>query len=163
MPYVLVPLTGGRPIPLDKAIVFFGRGQECDVVLTASRKISRKHCCVAQIDDRYVVRDLGSMNGVRVNGKLIPQEAGLSLGDELCIGDQLFRVEAVGVKPKSPRNPPAVDPHMISGDIPVILPDEAEDFAVEVTGARHIPLAQPVDDDEDWDVEEIDDDDVIDD
>ena len=74
MPLVLVPLNGDRPVPLDKAIVFFGRGQECDVILTNSRKVSRRHCCVAQIDDHYIVRDLGSMNGVRINGKLVKQE-----------------------------------------------------------------------------------------
>ena len=49
--------------------------QECDVVLTGSRKVSRKHCCIAQIDDHFVVRDLGSLNGLRLNGAQVEREA----------------------------------------------------------------------------------------
>lgn len=160
MPMALVPLAGGRPIPLDKAIVLFGRGQECDVVLAASRKVSRKHCCIAQIDDRYVVRDLGSMNGLRVNGAQVEREALLSTGDELCIGDQVFRMQPLGkhklgiaVDPSPPRSatPPAkkpIDPYLVSADIPIVIPDEDEDFAVEATGAQRVPLADFADSDD---------------
>lgn len=144
MPLVLVPLNGDRPVPLDKAIVFFGRGQECDVILTNSRKVSRRHCCVAQIDDHYIVRDLGSMNGVRINGKLVKQEAGIAVGDELCIGDQVFRLEALNTRvPPKGKSPPPINPDLLSGDIPIALPEESEDFAVEETGARHFPPPLP--------------------
>ena len=77
----------GRPIALNKAVVFIGRHAECDVILSRSRKVSRKHCCVAQVNDRLVVRDLGSLNGVRVNGKRVKKESDLHVGDEVAIGD----------------------------------------------------------------------------
>jgi len=94
--FVLTPLQGGASIPLDKAIVFFGRGSECDVVLTNSRKVSRKHCCVSQIDHRIVIRDLGSMNGVRINEQMVQDEENLEIGDVLWVGDLGFRLEQAG-------------------------------------------------------------------
>jgi pSer/pThr/pTyr-binding forkhead associated (FHA) protein len=96
MKMVLVPIGGGPPISLDKAIIFFGRGPECDIVLTMSRKVSRKHCCIAQIDDHFVVRDLGSMNGVRVNEIPVQGEALLNPGDILWVGDVAFHMAPVG-------------------------------------------------------------------
>lgn len=141
MPMILVPANGGRPIPLDKAIVFLGRGQECDVVLTNSRKVSRKHCCVVQIDDRFVVRDLGSMNGVRINGELIEREGEFVVGDELCIGDQAFRLQPVSHAGARQLKSPAggnrfVPQQSIPGSGPIALPDEPSDFQVEETGAQ---------------------------
>lgn len=101
MNLILVPLHGGASISLDKAIVFFGRGSECDVVLADSRKVSRKHCCVAQIDNRIMIRDLGSMNGVRINDVAVKEETQLRMGDVLWVGDLGFRLEpaaATGLK-----------------------------------------------------------------
>ena len=138
---ILVPANGGRPIPLDKAIVFLGRGQECDVVLANSRKVSRKHCCVVQIDDRFVVRDLGSMNGVRINGELIEREGEFAVGDELSIGDQVFRLQPVSHagarQPKAPAGKNLFVPQQPGpGSGPIALPDEPSDFQVEETGAQ---------------------------
>jgi pSer/pThr/pTyr-binding forkhead associated (FHA) protein len=105
MPAFLVPVDPGHClIPLEKAIVLIGRQSDCDVALTLSRKISRKHCCIAQVDNKFVVRDLGSTNGVFLNGTRIKKEATLSIGDDLMIGDVHFRVQneaKVISKPKS--------------------------------------------------------------
>ena len=61
MPAFLVPVDAGQClIPLEKAIVLIGRQSDCDVSLTHSRKISRRHCCIAQVNKKFVVRDLGS-------------------------------------------------------------------------------------------------------
>ncbi|MCA8990948.1 MAG: FHA domain-containing protein [Planctomycetaceae bacterium] len=162
MALVLKPKeSGGRPIPIDKAIVFVGRGQECDVVLTGSRKVSRKHCCIAQIDDHFVVRDLGSLNGLRLNGAQVEREALLQPGDELCIGDvffQAYELKKQSGKPAPKQNPQKSkakpDPYMMSGDLPVAIPDEDEDFAVEATNAQRIPVADFADEgDDDFSVE----------
>ncbi len=90
----LEPKVDGPPIPLDKAVLFFGRHPECDVRLVASPKVSRRHCCIAQVDDRWFIRDLGSMNGVTLNGKRVNREAALTVGDELAIGDTVFKLVA---------------------------------------------------------------------
>ena len=87
----LVALKEGPNLILDKPILLVGRHQECDVQIP-SRKISRKHCCIAQVDDHQVVRDLYSTNGVKINGTKVP-EGVLHHGDELTIGNLQYRVE----------------------------------------------------------------------
>jgi predicted component of type VI protein secretion system len=102
MAVYLVPLAGGRSIVVDKAVVFVGRHPDCDVVITHSRKVSRKHCCVCQVNETFVVRDLGSMNGIRVNGKRVKKEARIGFGDELSIGDVPFKLQKT--KPETPKS-----------------------------------------------------------
>jgi pSer/pThr/pTyr-binding forkhead associated (FHA) protein len=90
MPAQLVALNDGPSILLDKPILLLGRDMECDIRID-SRKISRRHCCIAQVGDRLVVRDLGSTNGVRVNGIRVV-EGYLKAGDELTIGSFRYQV-----------------------------------------------------------------------
>jgi pSer/pThr/pTyr-binding forkhead associated (FHA) protein len=96
MAVYLIPVDKGRPIVLDKAVVFIGRHPECDVILKASRKVSRKHCCLAQVESRIVIRDLGSMNGIRLNGRRVKKEATVKLGDEITIGDVSYVLKSRG-------------------------------------------------------------------
>lgn len=96
MAVYLIPVDKGRPIVLDKAVVFIGRHPECDVILKASRKVSRKHCCLAQVESRIVIRDLGSMNGIRLNGRRVKREATVKLGDEITIGDVSYILKSRG-------------------------------------------------------------------
>ena len=86
----LVSKDQGPTIPLEKPIIVVGRQQECDIQI-ASRKISRKHCCIAQVNDHLVVRDLFSTNGIRINGVKV-MEGCLRDGDELTIGNLSFEV-----------------------------------------------------------------------
>lgn len=92
MPAHLLSLTDGPSILLDKPILLFGRHQECDVQLN-SKKVSRRHCALAQVGDYFVVRDLGSTNGIWVNGQRVA-EGKLQPGDELLIGN--FRYQVCG-------------------------------------------------------------------
>jgi predicted component of type VI protein secretion system len=91
----LVPMNPGLSraptIPVQRPVLLVGRHPECDVRIDQS-KISRRHCCLALVYDRVVIRDLGSRNGVRVNGRIV-DEAQLHPGDEVAIGPLLFRVE----------------------------------------------------------------------
>ena len=57
MNFYLVPVEQGRRIILDKAIIFGGRHPECAIVLSRSRKISRRHCCSAHVNDGGLIRD----------------------------------------------------------------------------------------------------------
>jgi predicted component of type VI protein secretion system len=94
MPARLVPLSDGAaaPIVLHRPVLLIGRHPECDVRLDRPQ-VSRRHCCLAQAYDRLVVRDLGSRNGVRVNGRPIG-ESQLYPGDELAIAQLIYRLEA---------------------------------------------------------------------
>lgn len=89
---VLRQVDRKRLIPIDRAVILVGRSAECDVVITTSQKISRQHCCLVQSDQSYFVRDLGSMNGVWLNGKKVNREAEMKAGDRLCIGDVEFKL-----------------------------------------------------------------------
>lgn len=90
MPAQLLALTKGPNILLDKPILLFGRNPECDIQID-SRKISRRHCCIAQVSDYLVIRDLGSTNGVRINGVRV-LEGKLRAGDEVTIGSHRYQV-----------------------------------------------------------------------
>ena len=151
---VLTPLAGGEQIVLDKAILLFGRAPDCDVVLTGSRKISRKHCCVAQIQNYFVVRDLGSMNGVRVNGVRIDRESKLKGGDQIIIGDVDFKLELAEVTKRPPGSGKSVRvgkpedgvrraaSYLVSRDIPVAIPDGDFDFVIE-DDDETLPASRP--------------------
>jgi pSer/pThr/pTyr-binding forkhead associated (FHA) protein len=93
MSFRLSPLKKGSApvIALYRPVLLIGRHLECDVRLESS-KISRRHCCIALAYDRVLIRDLGSRNGVRVNGRVV-DESRLFFGDELAIGPILFRLE----------------------------------------------------------------------
>src|SRR5271165_2645128 len=134
MPPQLLALTEGPSILLDKPILLVGRHQECDVQLP-SRKISRRHCCIAQVSDYLVIRDLASTNGIRINGVRVV-EGCLHTGDELTIGNYRYEVRghgqaAVHAALPAPRegiirqaraNPPPVeDDPLESCDEPVAL------------------------------------------
>ena len=90
MPAQLLSLTEGPSILLDKPILLIGRSPECDIQIN-SRKVSRLHCCIAQVSTYLVVRDLGSTNGIRINGIRV-MEGSLRAGDELTIGNQRYKV-----------------------------------------------------------------------
>ena len=92
MPAHLLSLSDGPSILIDKPILLFGRHQECDVQLH-SKKVSRRHCVLAQVQDYLVIRDLGSTNGVSINGVRVA-EGRLQPGDELVIGN--FRYQGCG-------------------------------------------------------------------
>lgn len=99
----LTPMTkeGGPSVVLQRPVLLVGRHPECDWRLNLP-KISRRHCCFALAYDRVIVRDLGSRNGVRVNGREI-DEVQLRRGDEVAIGPLLFRVEEASDAASAPR------------------------------------------------------------
>lgn len=139
MPAYLVPLdAAGCVIPLEKAILLIGRQADCDISLTTSRKISRRHCAVAVVNNTVIVRDLGSTNGVTVNGTRVAREVILTLGDEVAIGDVRFRFQKelnvakqtpMKITPPKANSVATVSSHEF--DQPLVLPEEDRDFAVE--------------------------------
>jgi predicted component of type VI protein secretion system len=91
MPSRLVALDEGPDIPVDRTMVVVGRHPQCDARLDSIR-VSRRHCCMAEDNGEVVVRDLGSTNGIRINGQRV--EAGrLRPGDELSIAHIRYRLE----------------------------------------------------------------------
>src|SRR5262249_36953362 len=146
MPAQLVALTEGPSILIDKAILLLGRHPECDIQID-SRKISRRHCCIAQVGDAIIVRDLGSTNGIRINGVRVV-EGRLNIGDELTIGNSRYRLSldavALGPRPSPPKDPPRVadsrsDDDLESCDEPVPLSDPGAPARVAAPAPGHPP------------------------
>jgi len=124
MPAQLVALTDGPSILLDKPILLLGRHPECDIQID-SRKVSRRHCCIAQVHDYLVIRDLGSTNGVRINGVRVV-EGRIKPGDEVTIGSHRYRVQVDGVNapvaaPEPKRPSRRADEELESWDEPIAL------------------------------------------
>lgn len=126
---VLQPLKHHKTIPIDRAVVLVGRGEDCDVVISGSKKISRKHCCLVQFDQSFLIRDLGSTNGVWINGRRVDRESEMEEGDRVAIGDVQFRFFPQGVRPSagnlSDRQPQSAAPNAAEqpdSDIEIIAP-----------------------------------------
>ncbi len=69
----LVCLNGpqaGREYDLSDTAVILGRSQEADVVLQ-DQFASRQHAKISMIEGAYQISDLGSKNGVVLNGRRI--------------------------------------------------------------------------------------------
>ena len=86
---VTTPPLAGQEFLLDRASVVIGRTQENDIVLN-HKSISRHHAKVIRDGDRYVVVDLESANGVRVNGAEY-ERVELQSGDMLELGHVRLR------------------------------------------------------------------------
>jgi hypothetical protein len=74
----------GRRSVLSGERVLIGRSRECDVVL-ADPNISRRHAEVRRDGDGWAVADLGSTNGIKVNGRRV-DDAVLQPGDRITLG-----------------------------------------------------------------------------
>jgi hypothetical protein len=61
-----------------------GRSRECDLVLD-DPNVSRRHAELRREDDGWAVHDLGSTNGIKVNGRR-SRGARLNPGDEITLG-----------------------------------------------------------------------------
>ena len=72
---LLVPPAGGT----------IGRSRDCEIVLEDSG-ISRRHAEIRHGPDGWAIEDLGSTNGVRVNGRRVSGSQALSAGDRVELG-----------------------------------------------------------------------------
>jgi pSer/pThr/pTyr-binding forkhead associated (FHA) protein len=68
-----------------------GRAETCDLRL-ASEEISREHLEIVRQWDGVVAKDLGSKNGVLVNGALLTEPRRLRDGDTVQVGPALLRL-----------------------------------------------------------------------
>jgi pSer/pThr/pTyr-binding forkhead associated (FHA) protein len=76
-----------------------GRRSSCDLVLN-DRQVSREHARIIVGAESAAVEDLGSSNGISVNGQRVKGLRRLQVGDQIKIGSQL--VEVVGFSEGAP-------------------------------------------------------------
>jgi serine/threonine protein kinase len=86
----LVTTKSSKELVLSRPRTVFGRASGCDVMLKSS-DVSKQHCQILIKGGQVVIEDLGSVNGIEVNGKRVPQ-AELRDGDLLHIVRYAFQV-----------------------------------------------------------------------
>jgi pSer/pThr/pTyr-binding forkhead associated (FHA) protein len=118
----LESLDGAADIYFDRPLTLVGRQAGCDVRLDSPR-VSRCHCCLAPVGDGAAVRDLGSTNGTRINGRRVASGQ-LRPGDELTIGHSRYRLTVCTsetterVPDIAPREPGGHSPESLSPTVP---------------------------------------------
>jgi hypothetical protein len=78
---------------LREAVTVIGRSRRCDIVVN-DPNVSRQHVEIRRQDDGYLVRDLDSTNGMRVNRRAVKQ-AVLQHGDRIELGTTELLFERV--------------------------------------------------------------------
>jgi Domain of unknown function (DUF1707)/FHA domain len=91
-----------------------GRTQDCDLRI-ADMSVSRLHAQLDRHQDGWLLSDLGSHNGTRVNGWLVREPVPVRPGDLLQFGSAVFVIQ-----PDPPRQPPSPEP----SDPSAVWPDE---------------------------------------
>jgi hypothetical protein len=83
----------GKRNRLGGTRVVMGRSRECDIVM-ADPNVSRRHAELRRDGADWVIHDLGSTNGIKVNGQRVDQ-ATLSDGDRVTLGvtDMTFELD----------------------------------------------------------------------
>ena len=154
----LVALDEGQDIVLDRAMVVVGRHPACDARLDSLR-VSRHHCCMMQESGEVVVRDLGSTNGIRINGQRV-EMGRLKPGDELSIAHIRYRLDngqahdqtladtggppafPGGIPGPTPRDrDPGADQDRHPPDHPPIRPYPADENALAAAVRKILPSA----------------------
>ncbi|HEX6883749.1 MAG TPA: sigma 54-interacting transcriptional regulator [Planctomycetota bacterium] len=124
---LIVVEDGARTaLEFEKPVVTLGRAIDNDIRL-AGAHASRHHCKIEQGPETWI-HDLGSANGVQVNGVRVEKQA-LREGDVLTVGGARLYIEKLGL-PADPSRTQRIDPKATTGaplegatPIPAVLPD----------------------------------------
>jgi len=113
------PDEGGRPAPMvfppgSGPSFTIGRTQDCDLRI-GDLSVSRRHAQLDRGDGGWLLSDLGSHNGTRVNGWLVREPVPVRPGDVLQFGSAVFVIQAPQA-PEGPEIPPKGGPGGNGGD-----------------------------------------------
>jgi hypothetical protein len=91
------PADPGRPAPMvfppgSGTTFTIGRTQDCDLRI-ADLSVSRRHAQLDRAEDGWLLSDLGSHNGTRVNGWLVREPVPVRPGDLLQFGSATFVIQ----------------------------------------------------------------------
>lgn len=156
-PRVLAVWAGGSascslPTEVGRELVV-GRAVECDLRVNAE-SVSRRHASFRLVQDRVLVRDLGSSNGTRIDGRRLQagEESLVLPGQTVAVGSAVLVIHS-GIEIEIGAGSDGADPVRIvsqsspmtqvlflvdqvaQGDIPVVLIGETG-VGKEVTAAR---------------------------
>ncbi|MCS6798153.1 MAG: FHA domain-containing protein [Myxococcota bacterium] len=84
-------------VPLVRDEVTVGR-KEGNTIRLTERNVSRRHARISKTNGAFVIEDLDSYNGVKVNGRRIERRATLKAGDRITIGDYQLSLQLDGAQ-----------------------------------------------------------------
>jgi hypothetical protein len=91
-PRTAIVVAEGRRMVVGATGAVIGRSRDCDIVL-GDGNVSRRHAEVRPTDAGWAVNDLGSTNGVLLNGRRVNGSAPLKAGDRIEVGTTELRFE----------------------------------------------------------------------
>ena len=83
-----IVLEDGTKVPISSTSFTIGRSPDCHLPMNHT-KVSRIHCRITKVSDSYILEDLGSSNGTKVNGRKV-KKAILRHNDEISLGEAVY-------------------------------------------------------------------------
>jgi hypothetical protein len=80
-------------LPAGAERISIGRRRDCDCVV-ADDAVSRRHAELRRVAGRWLLRDLGSLNGTWLNGRRVVEEVEVFAGDLVAFGRTSYRLTA---------------------------------------------------------------------
>ena len=125
-----------------------GRGTDADVIVD-NTAISRQHTSIELKDTRYILSDLGSLNGTYVNGKRIEGPVYITENDNIKLGkfklavtmgdeDSETTIASYGAHPDTDDKTIIIDPKKLSEMAKRTNPEEP-DLQLVLTEGRAVP------------------------
>ena len=119
-------------VPLIRDEITIGR-KEGNTIRLTERNVSRRHAKLTKQNGQVFLEDLGSYNGIKVNGNKIKGRVALQEGDRVQIGDYLLAMKMEGAQARK------ADPFDEMKTIPI----ERAQAAQLAEGAAAPPAAPP--------------------
>jgi pSer/pThr/pTyr-binding forkhead associated (FHA) protein len=92
----LVPTGGGDAIPLIRESLTMGRRESCDICMRFPN-VSGVHCELTFREGYWIIKDLNSTNGIKVNGSRVMKKV-LQPGDTITIAKRTYTIEYTPVR-----------------------------------------------------------------
>jgi hypothetical protein len=140
----------GAELSLGRGDHLIGRASEC-AVLIEDPLASRRHASITVGPDRVTIRDLGSRNGVLVNGSDVADDHVLCEGDLIMIGSQAMAVSQIcragqAAPPRpiaAPTKPTALGRIAVQKRAPLDTTGVADAVSANTTMTQSSPLGRP--------------------
>lgn len=129
---------GGHEVEVRPGQTLIGRHETCHLVID-DPLASRRHARLTWELSKLVVEDLGSVNGILLNGRRVEQPAEVVHGDELRLGNQ--RIEVVITEQEGQKARGGVSAKTLVGEKISIVPSEADEATVVRDGEALATLA----------------------
>lgn len=87
-------------------VVIIGRDEACDIPLPEASGVSRQHCSITATGTDFILKDLGSTNGIYADAVKLEKDTPLQEGVKYTIGDAEFQVMGLSLiaTPAPPQN-----------------------------------------------------------